>query len=1185
MNRRLLIFVAALGGGVLAGGGVAAAYWSMGGGGNASATTTTLAAPTGVVASSGSTSAVSVQWTASTAPNGGSVTGYYVERYSGATASAACGTSSTSLLTSMTTSCNDTSTPDGTYTYKVTAVFRSWTSASTASSAVVVHALDHFAVSAPASATAGTPFSVTITAMDVSNQTVSNYVGTVHFVSSDTGSPVLPVDYSFVSGDSGTHTFTNGVTLKTTPSQSITVNDIADSSKTGTTSVAVAGAATKVVFSSQPGGGTGGTPWTNQPVVTIQDANGNTVTSSTATVTLAISANPGGGTLTCTTNPLAASSGVATFAGCTINKLGTGYTLIATATGLTSATSTSFNVTVGAAAQLAFTTQPSGGTAAVAWATQPAVTVQDAGGNTVTSSSASVTLAVGTNPGGGTLTCTTNPVTASSGVATFAGCKINKSGAGYTLAASSAGLTSGTSGTFTITAGAATQLGFTTQPAGATGGTAWTTQPVATIQDANGNTVTSSSASVTLAISTNPSGGTLTCTTNPVTATSGVATFAGCKINKSGNAYKVRFTSTGLTSVTSSSFNVTVGAAAQLAFSTQPSTITAGDALSPSVAVTVQDAGGNTVTTSSATVTLAIGTNPGAGTLTCTTNPVNATSGVATFNGCAINNAGTGYTLTAAATGLTSATSSTFTVNQYKLVFTTQPSSGTAGAAFGTQPVVTVQDYLGNTITSSSASVSLAIGTNPGAGTLTCTTNPVTAASGVATFAGCSINNAGTGYTLTATATGMTSATSTTFTLNQYKLVFTTQPGGGTGGTAWGAQPVVTVQDANGTTITASSASITLAIGTNPGGGTLTCITNPVTAVSGVATFAGCKINVIGTGYTLTATATGITSATSNTLNVAVGAATQLAFTTQPASIITAGVAFSPSIAVTVQDAGGNTVTSSSASVTLAIGTNPGGGTLTCTTNPGTASSGVATFSGCSINNAGTGYTLTAAATGLTSATSSTLTVNQYKLVFTTQPGGGTGGTAWTTQPVVTIQDYLGNTITSSSASVTLAIGTNVGGGTLTCTTNPVTATSGVATFAGCKINLIGTGYTLTATAAGMTAATSNTLNITVGAATQLAFTTQPGGGTHNVAWAVQPVVTVQDAGGNTVTSSSATVTLAIASNPGGSTLVCTATVVNATAGVVSYAGCRMNLGDIGYTLKATSAGLTTATSTTFSIN
>ena len=201
MNRRLLIFVAALGGGVLAGGGVAAAYWSMGGGGNASATTTTLAAPTGVVASSGSTSAVSVQWTASTAPNGGSVTGYYVERYSGATASAACGTSSTSLLTSMTTSCNDTSTPDGTYTYKVTAVFRSWTSASTASSAVVVHALDHFAVSAPASATAGTPFSVTITAMDVSNQTVSNYVGTVHFVSSDTGSPVLPIDYSFVSSD------------------------------------------------------------------------------------------------------------------------------------------------------------------------------------------------------------------------------------------------------------------------------------------------------------------------------------------------------------------------------------------------------------------------------------------------------------------------------------------------------------------------------------------------------------------------------------------------------------------------------------------------------------------------------------------------------------------------------------------------------------------------------------------------------------------------------------------------------------------------------------------------------------------------------------------------------------------------------------------------------------------------
>ena len=55
------------------------------------------------------------------------------------------------------------------------------------------------------------------------------------------------------------------------------------------------------------------------------------------------------------------------------------------------------------------------------------------------------------------------------------------------------------------------------------------------------------------------------------------------------------------------------------------------------------------------------------------------------------------------------------------------------------------------------------------------------------------------------------------------------------------------------------------------------------------------------------------------------------------------------------------------------------------------------------------GYTLTASATGLTSATSSSITVSvgaAAKLVFTTQPGGSpTGGTAFPTQPVVQVQD------------------------------------------------------------------------------------------------------------------------------------------------------------------------------------
>ena len=179
-----------------------------------------------------------------------------------------------------------------------------------------------------------------------------------------------------------------------------------------------------------------------------------------------------------------------TFAGCKVDKPGT-YTLTAAASGLTSATSTSFTITVGTASQLAFTTNPSNSTIGTAFATQPVVTVRDAGGNTVTTSTASVTLTL-TTPAGATLTCTTNPQAASAGVDTFAGCAVNNSGT-YTLTAVASGLSSATSTSFTIS-GIATKLVFTNAPI--TGPKSDNNFPVANLgpftaqlQDASGNPV------------------------------------------------------------------------------------------------------------------------------------------------------------------------------------------------------------------------------------------------------------------------------------------------------------------------------------------------------------------------------------------------------------------------------------------------------------------------------------------------------------------------------------------------------------------------------------------------------------------------------------------------------------------------------------------------------------------------
>jgi hypothetical protein len=748
------------------------AYWTQSGVGNASVGIGALAVPANVAATSTAGSAtVSVTWTGVTGPDGGAIGGYYVQRYSGGVPSPACSSSPVALLGPGAASCSDTTVPDGTYTYVVTAMFHSWTAASSPSAAVAVHALSSFAVSAPASTTAGASFTITVAAKDQSNNTIAGYLGTVHFVSSDPQGAVVPMDYTFIAADNGTHAFTNGVVLKTVPSQSVTVNDGADVTKTGTASIGVtAGTATQVAFTQQPGGGTGGVAWTTQPKVTIQDALGNTVTSSVASVTLTVTSGTGNpsGVLTCTANPKAAAAGVVTFAGCKINLAAGGYTLTASATGLGSATSTAFNVVPGPASQVVYTQQP---TAVVAGSViSPAVVanVEDANGNTITSSSATVTIAISTNPGGGTLSGTLS-INATNGVATFADLSIDKSAVGYKLTASSAGLTSAISAAFNVTAGAAVQVAFTQQPNGGTGGVAWTTQPKVTIQDALGNTVTTSVASVTLTVTSgtgNPSG-VLTCTANPKAAAAGIVTFAGCKINFPGAGYTLTATATGLTGAASIAFNVAVGPASQVVYTQQPTAVVAGSVISPAIVATIADAGGNTIASSSATVTIAISTNPGGGTLTGTVS-INATNGVATFADLSIDKSAVGYKLTASSTGLTSAISAAFNVTAgtaVQVAFTQQPGGGTGGVVWATQPKVTIQDALGNTVTTSVASVTLTItpATGNPSGVLTCTANSKAAAAGVVTFAGCKINLAGSGYSLTASATGLTGAASNPF--------------------------------------------------------------------------------------------------------------------------------------------------------------------------------------------------------------------------------------------------------------------------------------------------------------------------------------------------------------------------------------------------------------------------------------
>jgi hypothetical protein len=566
-------------------------------------------------------------------------------------------------------------------------------------------------------------------------------------------------------------------------------------------------------------------------------------------------------------------------------------------------------------------------------------------------------------------------------------------------------------------------------------------------------------------------------------------------------------------------------AATKLVFTVEPNASYASNA-SINVSVSVEDAAGDVVVGNTSAVTIALqGGNAGAtlgGTAT-----VNAVNGVATFT-LSVDLVGSAYKLHATDGSLTAADSTTFNITPgpaSKLAFTTQPPASTpAGTNFSA--VVKVQDAAGNTVTTDNSAVTLAL-------TCACATvggNVVSASSGVATFSAINITKAGTSYQLKATDSSLTNATSNAFTITAAapaSVALTTQPATSSNVAAGATIPLVAqVKDSFNNVVAGDN--VTLAIGTNPGGATLSVTSNPVaTDSSGNATFAGVSLDKAGTGYTLKVTeGTNAHTATSNAFNIVGGAAASITFVTQPApfSNVAAGATI-PTVAQ-VKDSFGNSVAGDN--VTLDLGSNPGGSTLSVTTNPvATDGGGNATFAGVSLDKIGSNYSLKVTE----SANAHSTTSNAFNIVagapnsitLTTQPGVNSDVTAAATIPLVAqVTDSFGNVVAGDN--VTLAIGTNAGGGTLSVTGNPVaTNSSGNATFSGVALDKIGTGYTLQASESiGSLAITSNAFNIVLGGPAQLVFTTQPTdvvqGNTLNTI-----AVSETDAGGNAITTDSVT--------------------------------------------------------------
>jgi hypothetical protein len=232
------------------------------------------------------------------------------------------------------------------------------------------------------------------------------------------------------------------------------------------------------------------------------------------------------------------------------------------------------------------------------------------------------------------------------------------------------------------------------------------------------------------------------------------------------------------------------------------------------------------------------------------------------------------------------------------------------------------------------------------------------------------------------------STTSTAFPIspgpNTIQLVFTNQPGGGANGAAWAttAQPQVSIENGLGVVQTSNTTPISISIFSQPGtGASLSCPTfgNTITPTNGVASFAGCEITGTAGSYVLRASASGIPTVQSNAFSIAVGAPAQLVFTSPPSSFTVKKKVSFPGAdqpGVEIEDSGGN-LTTSTASVKLNLVNNTSGAKLSCTSNPVSASGGIATFAGCSIDTPqGSPYALQATIPGLTSPNSSAITVN-----------------------------------------------------------------------------------------------------------------------------------------------------------------------------------------------------------------
>ncbi len=717
----------------------------------------------------------------------------------------------------------------------------------------------HLSVAAPASATAGSAFSFTVSALDQYGHVDTGYTGTVHFTSSD-GQAILPADT----------TLTNGVgvfsaTLETAGNQTLAATDTVTESINGTSNtIAVSPAAATHFFFIAPSSATAGAAFSF--TVTALDQFNNTVTGYTGTVHFTSSDGqavlPANSTLT---------AGTGTF-NATLKTAG-GQTLTATDTVTASITGTSNPIAVSAVAATHFSiSAPASSTAGTAFSFT--VTALDPFNNTDTSYAGTVHFT--SSDGQATLPANS---TLTNGVGTFNATL--RSGGSQTLTATDTGTPSitGTSGVTTVSAAAATHLSVSA-PASATAGTAFAF--TVTALDQFNNTAAGYAGTVHFTSSDGqailPANSTLT---------NGAGTFNTTL--KTAGSQTLTATDTVTSSITGTSNTIAVSAAAATHFSiSAPASATAGTAFS--FTVTALDQFNNVATGYAGTVHFTSSDGqailPANSTLTNGTGTFSATlktGGSQTLTGIDTVTAsitGTSNTIAVSSTGAT----------HYSI---SAPASATAGTAFSF--TVTALDQFNNVATGYAGTVhftsSDAQAILPANSTLT---------NGTGTFSA-TLKTTGS-QTLTGTDTVTASITGTSNTIAVSAAAAThfsvSAPSSVTAGTAFSFTVTALDQFNNTATGYAGTVHFTSSDGQAilPANSTLT---------NGAGTF-NATLKTTGS-QTLTGTDTVTASITGTSNAITVGTAVATHFSISAPASATPGTAFS--ITVTARDQFNNTAT------------------------------------------------------------------------------------------------------------------------------------------------------------------------------------------------------------------------------------------------------------------------------------